>query len=42
MIIYYHSDLILKLIIMNENIAPKIKSNLDTKSKDYQKNKAMN
>ena len=41
MIIYYHSDLILKLIIMNENIAPKIKSNLDTKSKEYQKNKEM-
>ena len=41
MIIYYHSDLISKLIIMNENIAPKIKSNLDTKSKEYQKNKEM-
>ena len=41
MIIYYHLDLILKLIIMNENIAPKIKSNLDTKSKEYQKNKEM-
>ena len=41
MIIYYHSDLILKLIIMNENIAPKIKSNLNTKSKEYQKNKEM-
>ena len=26
---------------MNENIAPKIKSNLDTKSKEYQKNKEM-
>jgi len=41
MIIYYHSELILKLIIMNQNIAPKIKSNLDTKSKEYQKNKEM-
>ena len=40
-IIYYHLALILKLIIMKENIAPKIKSNLDTKSKEYQKNKEM-